>query len=88
MSARRASSSRFHRGTHSKVVHVSQEGVDLDNLLNGRASFFEDSFEVRDAGGSLLLDGSLDKVSLGITRDLTRTVDSSRGLDGLTLGNG
>jgi len=70
---------------YSKVVHVSEEGVDLDDLLNRRAGLLENGLEVTDACSSLLLDGSLDQVTLRVTGDLAGAVDGSGGLDGLGL---
>jgi hypothetical protein len=59
--------------SHSKVVHVDQEGIDLDSL------------EVGNALSSLLLNGALNQVALSVTGDLARAVDGGRGLDGLGL---
>ncbi len=73
------------RGAHGKVGHVGQEGIDLDHLLDGRASLLEDGLEVADASGRLLLDGALNQVALDIAGDLTRAVDGSGRLDGLGL---
>lgn len=72
---------------HGKVGHVGQEGIDLDHLLDGRAGLLEDSLEVGNAGGRLLLDGALDQVALGVTGNLARAVDGSMGLNGLGLLN-
>ena len=76
------------RRAHGKVGHVSQEGVDLDDLLDGRAGLLEDGLEVGNAGGRLLLDGALDQVALGIAGDLAGAVDGGGGLDGLGLWDG
>lgn len=70
---------------HGEVGHVGQEGIDLDHLLDGRAGLLEDSLEVGNASGSLLLDGALDQVALGIAGNLARAVDGGGGLDGLGL---
>lgn len=70
---------------YGKVGHVSQEGIDLDHLLDGRAGLLEHGLEIANAGGRLLLNGALDQVSLRIARDLARAVDGVRGLDGLGL---
>lgn len=72
-------------GAHGKVGHVGQEGVDLDDLADGRAGLLEDGLEVGDAGGRLLLDGALDQVALGVAGDLAGAVDGGGGLDGLGL---
>lgn len=74
--------------TYSKVAHVSKEGVDLDDLLDGGASGLEDSLEVLDAGSGLLLDGTLDKVAVRVAGNLARAVYGSRGLDGVRVGAG
>jgi hypothetical protein len=71
--------------SHSKVVHVDQEGIDLDNLVKGGTSLLEDSLEVGNALSSLLLNGALNQVALSVTGDLARAVDGGRGLDGLGL---
>lgn len=71
--------------THSKVVHVTEEDVDFDNLVDVRASSNEDGLEVADASSGLLLDGAPDQVALGVKMDLARAVDCRRGLDGLGL---
>ncbi len=72
-------------GTYSKVGHVGDEDVDLDHLLDARASLLKDGLEVLDALGGLLLDGAFDKVALRVGGDLTRAVDGAGGLDGLGL---
>lgn len=87
-SAYHAGPMRSERGTHSKVGHVGQEGVDLDHLLDGRASLLKDGLEVANAGSRLLLDGALNQIALGIAGDLARAVDGGGGLDGLGLRNG
>lgn len=71
--------------TYSKVGHVSEEDTDLDDLLNRGASSLQDDLQAGNAGGSLLLDGSLNEVSLGVPGDLTGAVDGGGGLDGLGL---
>lgn len=71
--------------SYRKVGHVGDEDVDLDNLLDAGTSSCENSLQVLDAGGSLLLDGTLNQVALDITRDLARAVDGGRGLDGVGL---
>lgn len=71
--------------THSKVVHVVEEDVDLDNLVDVRASSHENGLEVADASSGLLLDGALNQVALGVKMDLARAVDRCWGLDGLGL---
>lgn len=71
--------------TYSKVVHVIEEDVDLDNLVDVRASSHENGLEVADASSGLLLDGALDQVALGVKMDLARAVDCRWGLDGLGL---
>ena len=74
--------------SHGEVGHVGQEGIDLDHLLDGRAGLLKDSLEVGNASGSLLLDGALDQVALGIAGNLARAVDGGWGLDGLGLRRG
>lgn len=73
------------RPTYSKIVHVIEEDVDLDNLVDVRASSHENGLEVADASSRLLLDGALDQVALGVKMDLARAVDCRWGLDGLGL---
>lgn len=73
--------------SYSKVGHVGNEDIDLDNLLNGGTGLLEDSLEIGNASGSLLLDRALDKVALGVTGDLAGAVDGRGGLDGLGLFN-
>ena len=73
--------------SYSKVGHVGNEDIDLDNLLNGGTGLLEDSLEVGNASGSLLLDRALDKVALGVTGDLAGAVDGRGGFDGLGLFN-
>lgn len=73
------------RPTYSKVVHVTEEDVDLDNLVDVRASSHENGLEVADASSGLLLDSALDQVALGVKMDLARAVDCRWGLDGLGL---
>lgn len=71
--------------TYSKVGHVSDEDVDLDNLLNSGSSSSQDGLEVLDARSRLLLDGALHQVTLSITGNLAGTVDGAGGLNGLGL---
>lgn len=71
-----------HRG---EVTHVGEEDVDLDDLLDGRASGGEDGLQVLEAECCLLTDGALEHVARGIQVDLTRAVDGRRGLDGVGL---
>lgn len=71
--------------TYSKVVYVVEEDVDFDNLVDVRASSDKDDLEVADASSSLLLDGALDQVALGVKMNLARAINSCRGLDGLGL---
>lgn len=71
--------------TYSKVVHVSEKDIDLDDLGNRRAGLLQDDLQAGNACGRLLLDGALDQVTLGVPRDLAGAVDGSRGLDGLGL---
>ena len=70
---------------YRKVGHVSDEDIDLDNLGDGRATLLKNGLQVLDAGSSLLLEGALDQVALGIAGDLTRAVEGGLGLDGLRL---
>lgn len=65
--------------------HVGKEDVDFHDFLNTRTSSCENSLQVLDASGSLLLDGTLNQVTLDITGDLARAVDGSWGLDGVRL---
>ncbi len=67
------------------MLHVREEDVGLDDLLNGGTSLIEDSLEVLAALSGLLTDGTLDKGTLGGKRDLARAVDGGGGLDGLGL---
>ena len=54
----------FVLGIHlRKVLHVSDESIDLDHLLDGGASSSEDRFDVRDASGCLIPNGSSDQLS-------------------------
>lgn len=71
--------------THSKVVHVIEEDVDFDNLVDVRASSHENGLEVADASSGLLLDGAPDQVALGVKMNLARAVDCCWRLDGLGL---
>lgn len=48
----------------SEGAHVSQEDVDLDDLVEARASLCQDSLEVLEDLGRLLGDGTLDQVTL------------------------
>jgi len=72
-------------GTHSKVTHIREEDVDLDDLLEGRAGLLKYSLQIVDTLTSLFLDGALNQVALRVAGDLTRAVDGSRSLDGLGL---
>lgn len=78
-------SGEFSSPTYSKVVHVVEEDVDLDNLVDVRASSHKNGLEVADASSGLLLDGALDQVALGVKMDLARAVDCRWRLDGLGL---
>lgn len=71
--------------THRKVSHIRDEDVDLDDLLDTGASSREDSLQVLDARSRLLLNGTIDQVALGVTRNLAGAVNSGGGLDGLRL---
>lgn len=71
--------------SHSEVVHVGKEDVDLDHLLDAGAGSGEHGLQVLDASTGLFLDGTLDEVTRSIQWDLTGTVDSAGGLDGLGL---
>lgn len=67
----------------SKVVHVIEEDVDFDNLVDVRTSSHENGLEVADASSGLLLDGALDQVALGVKMNLARAIDCRWRLDGL-----
>lgn len=71
--------------TDGKVGHVGQEDVDLDDLGNAGAGLGEDSLQVGNGGGSLLLDGALNQLASRIAGDRARAVDGGGGLDGLGL---
>lgn len=71
--------------SYRKVGHVGDEDVDLYNLLDAGTSSCENSLQVLDAGGSLLLDGTLNQVALDITGDLAGAVDGGWGLDSVGL---
>lgn len=75
----------YRSSTHSEVVHVIEEDVDFDNLVDVRASSHENGLEVADASSGLLLDGALDQVALGVKVNLARAVDRCWGLDSLGL---
>lgn len=66
--------------------HVRQEDVDLDDLLDRRASLLEDGLEVRAAQLGQVGDGALEKSAFRGEVDLARAVDGRRRLDGLRLG--
>lgn len=71
--------------TYGKVVHVGEEDVDLDDLLDAGAGRGEDGLQVLDARGRLLLDGALGQVAVDIPGDLAGAVDGGWGLDGVGL---
>lgn len=75
----------FSSPTYSKVVHVIEEDVDFDNLVDVRTSSHENGLEVADASSGLLLDGALDQVALGVKMNLARAIDCRWRLDGLGL---
>ena len=70
---------------YSKVVHVGEKDIDLDDLGNGRAGLLQDDLQAGNACGGLDLDGALDEVALGVPGDLAGSVDRGGGLDGLGL---
>lgn len=70
----------------SKVVHGGDEHVDLDDLLEGRASSLKDGGEVADALLGHLADvvcGQGEDLAGGSAWDLAGAVDGGAGLDGL-----
>lgn len=71
--------------SHSEVVHVCKEDVDLDHLLDARAGSGEYGLQVLDASTGLLLNGALNEVALSIQWYLTGAVDGAGSLDGLGL---
>lgn len=60
----------LHSGTHSKVGHIREEDIHLDDLLDRRACLGQDGLQVADAGGSLLLDGAGHEIALRVAGDL------------------
>lgn len=73
---------------HRKAGHISEEDVNLDDLLDGRAGLLEDGLEVVNAGARQLLDRARDQFAFSVAGDRARAVDGARGLDGLGLQGG
>lgn len=71
--------------TYGEEAHVGQEDVDLNDLGQRRVGSLEDSLEVLDALGSLVLDRALDESASLVRGDLARAEDGKGGLDGLGL---
>ncbi|KAK6865858.1 hypothetical protein PG995_002386 [Apiospora arundinis] len=68
-----------------KVGHVADEDVNLNDLLQGRASGGQNSLQVLEAEGRLLAHGSLEHFTRGIQVDLAGAVDGRGSLDGVGL---
>jgi hypothetical protein len=58
-----------------KVLHVGQEYVDFDDLVNAGSSGGEYSFDSVAASGGFLRDGTLDEFAGGEGGDLSGDVD-------------
>lgn len=71
--------------THSKMGHIREEDVDLDNLGQIRPSSLDDSLHVLAALGREFADGAGQEGALRGEGDLARAVNCRRGLDGLGL---
>ena len=68
-----------------KVLHIDQEDIDLDDLLDATASGLEDGRQVLAALGGLFGDGTFDEVGGSVRGDLAGDEDLVRGGDGLGL---
>lgn len=59
----------------SKVVHVSEEDIDLDSLVKTRTSSLQDGLDVLDTLFSSVRDGALNWLSFRSVWNLTRDVN-------------
>lgn len=69
----------------SKVCHVVEEDVDLDDAVHADVDLAEDALDVLTACLGLVCDAAFDELAVGGAGDLAGDVDLGSGYDGLGL---